>query len=65
MNQVNIGSDNGLSLFQCKAIISTIARILSIGPLEVKFSDILVKNWTFFIQENAFDIANPWNGEMS
>ena len=37
-----IGSDNGLSPGRRQAIIWTNAEILSIGPLQTKFSEILI-----------------------
>ena len=43
MNQVSIGSDNGLSPIRRQAIIWTNAGLLSIGPLETNFSEILIK----------------------
>ena len=42
-----IGSDNGLSPGQCRAIIWTIAGILLIGPLGTNFSEILIGIQTF------------------
>ena len=42
-----IGSDNGLSLGRCQAIIWTDAGILLIGSLEIKFSEILIEIHTF------------------
>ena len=38
-----IGSDNGLSLGRCQAIIWTNAGILLIGPLGTNFSEILIE----------------------
>ena len=38
-----IGSDNGLSPGRRQAIIWTNAGVLSIGPLETNFSEILIK----------------------
>ena len=52
MNQVSIGSDNGLAPIRCQAIIYTNAGLLSIGPLGTNFSEILIKIH-FFIYENA------------
>ena len=43
VNQVSIGSDNGLSPIWCQASISTNAKILSIGPLGTNFSEILIR----------------------
>ena len=42
MNQVSIGSDNGLSPIQRQAIIWTNAGLLSIGHLGTIFSEILI-----------------------
>ena len=53
MNQVSIGSDNGLSPIPPQAIIWTDAGLLSIRPLETVFSEILTKNTKLFIHENA------------
>ena len=43
VNQVNIGSDNGLTPGWCQAIFWTSAELLSIGPLGTNFSKILIK----------------------
>ena len=49
-----IGLDNGLSPDRSQAIIWTTGRILSIGPLGTKLSEILtIHNSYIFIQENA------------
>ena len=45
--QTIIGSDNGLSLGRCQAIIWTNAGILPTGPLGTNFSDILIEMNTF------------------
>ena len=50
MNQVSIGSDNGLSPIRWQAIIWTNAGLLSIEPLGTNFIEILIK-----IEENAFE----------
>ena len=42
-----IGSDNGLAPFRSQAIIWTNAGILLIGPLGIKFNEILVVTNTF------------------
>ena len=42
-----IGSDNGLSLGRCQAIIWTNAGILLIGPIGTNFSEILSEIHTF------------------
>ena len=47
MNQVNIGSDNSLSLIRCHAIIETNAELLLIEPLGTKFIEILMKIQNF------------------
>ena len=47
MSRVSIGSDNGMSPIRRQAIISTSARLLSIGPLGTNFSEIVVTNRTF------------------
>ena len=43
MNQVDIGSNNGLSPIRCQATIWTNAGILLIGPLGTYFNEILIK----------------------
>ena len=49
MNQVSIGSDNGLLPIQHQAIILTNAGLLSIRPLGTNFSEILItiQNFSF------------------
>ena len=47
MIRVSIGSDNGLSPIRYKAVIWTNAWLLSIGPLETFFSEILTKIHNF------------------
>ena len=42
-----IGSDNGLSLGRCQAIIWTSAGILLIGPLGTNLGEILIRIYTF------------------
>ena len=54
-NLTIIGSDNGLSPDRRQAIIWTNAGILLIGPLGTNFSEILIKNYNIFFQENAFE----------
>ena len=44
---ISIGSDNGLSPGQRQAIIRTNIGLLSIGPLETNFSEILIEIHTF------------------
>ena len=46
-NLTIIGSDNGLSPGRRQAIIWTNAGILLVGPLEIKFSEILIEIQTF------------------
>ena len=46
-----IGSDNGLSPGRRQAIIWTIAAILLIGPLELNFSEMLIKINTFSLKK--------------
>ena len=50
-----IGSDNGLSPGRHQAIIWTNAGILLIRILGTNFTEILIKNWYIFIEENAFE----------
>ena len=47
MNQVNVGSDKGLSPIRRQAIIWTNAGLLSIAPLGTNFSEILTKTQNF------------------
>ena len=47
VNQVRIGSDNGLSPIRRQAIIPTNAGLLSIRPLKTNFSEILIKIQNF------------------
>ena len=47
VNQVSIGSDNGLSPIRRQAIIWASAGLLSIGPLGTNFSEILTKIHNF------------------
>ena len=49
MNQISIGSDNGLSPIRRRAIIWTCAVLLAIEPFGTNFSDILAK-----IQTSSF-----------
>ena len=53
MNQVCIGSDNGLAPVRRQAIISTNVQILSSGPLGTNFSVFFNQNTKLFICENA------------
>ena len=50
-NLFSIGSDNGLSPALRQAIILTNAGILSIGPLETNFSEILIETQTFLLKK--------------
>ena len=52
VNRTSIDKDNGLSPIRRHAIIQTNARLMSIGPLRNKFSDILIQ-MHFFIDEIA------------
>ena len=75
VDQVSIGSDNGLSPIRCQAIIGTIARILSIGLIGTNFSDILIKIQNFSVTKTHLkklsakwqpfcpggDELTPWN----
>ena len=69
MNQVNIGSDNGLLLIQCQAIIWTSAGLLLIGPLGKNF--ILTRIQNFSLTKNASEniicekMASLSSGEIS
>ena len=47
MNQVSIGSDNGLSPIRRQAIIWPSAVLLSFGPLGTSISEIIIKIWNF------------------
>ena len=47
MNQIGIGSDNGLSPIRRQAIIWTSAGLLSIGPLGTSFSQIRIQIQNF------------------
>ena len=53
-------SDDVLSPIRRQAIISTNDGLLSDGPLRKKFSEMLVKNQIFLIQENAFEWVKAW-----
>ena len=54
-NLTIIGSDNGLSPSQRQAVIWINARILLIGPLGKKFSEILIGIQTFSLKKIAFE----------
>ena len=49
VNQVSIGSDNGLSPIRLEAVIWTSAGLLSIGPVGRNFSEILTKIQNFSV----------------
>ena len=52
ISKINIiGLDNGLSPGRSQAIISTNVEMLSIGPLEINFSAILIEIKTFSFQK--------------
>ena len=52
ISKINIiGLDNGLSPGRSQAIISTNVEMLSIGPLEINFSAILIEINTFSFQK--------------
>ena len=53
-----MGSDNGLSPGRHQAIIWTNAEILLIGPLETKFSEILIKIHTFSFKKIHFKMSS-------
>ena len=57
MNWVNIGSDNGLSPVCRQAIIWTNAGLLSIGPMETNFSDILIAILSFSFKKIYLKIS--------
>ena len=72
MNWISIGSGNGLSSVQRKAIAWTYAELLSIGPIGTNFSENLNQNSNISIQQNAFENVvcmqhggHPVQGEMS
>ena len=54
----NIGSDNGLLLARCQAIIWTNAVILLIGPLGANFSEISIKIKTFSFKKMHLKISS-------
>ena len=53
-----IGSDNGLSPGRRQAIIWTNAGILLIGPLGTKFSEILIKIYTFSFKKINLKVSS-------
>ena len=58
VNRVSIGSDNGLSPIRHQAIISTNAGLLTIGPLGITCSDILVKMQNFSFTKMHLKISS-------
>ena len=58
VNQVSIGSDNGLSPILHQAITWTNARILSIGPLWTNSSEILIEIHIFSLNKMHLWISN-------
>ena len=55
-----IGSDNGLSVGRCQAIIWTNAGILLNEPLATNFSKILTQICTFSFKKINFKMAGKW-----
>ena len=55
VNLTIIGSNNGVLLARCRAIIWTNAWILLIGPLGTNFCEILIEIHTFSFQQIAFE----------
>ena len=60
VNQVSIGSDNGLSPIRRQAIIYTNAGLLSIRPLGTNFSEILIQIQNFSFM--GMNLKILWNG---
>ena len=62
VNQVSIGSDNGLLPIRHQAIIWNIAGLLSVGPLGTNFSEILTKiqNFKFTNMHLKISSAKRW-----
>ena len=62
MNLASSGSDNGLLVIQRHAIIWTNAGLLSIGPLGINFSAILIKipNFSFTKMHLQISSAKWW-----
>ena len=58
VNQVSIGSDNGLSPIRRQAIIWTNAVLLSIGPLGTHLSEILIKIQNFSLTKMHLKILS-------
>ena len=53
-----IGSDNGLSLGRCQAIIWTNAGILLIEPLATNFSESLIEILTFSFKKMCLNVSS-------
>ena len=62
--QIIIGSDNSLSPGQRQAIIWTNAGILSIGPLETNFSEILIEIYTFSLKKMHLKMSGKWRSNI-
>ena len=58
MNQVSIGSNNGLLPGRCQAIIWTNAGILLIGPLGANFTGIFIKIQDFSFTKMQLKISS-------
>ena len=54
VNWFSIGLGNGLSPVRCQAIVWTNADWSSNGPLETKFSEIVIMIQTFSLKKIAF-----------
>ena len=57
-NLTIIGSDNGLSPYQCHAIVWTNAGILLIGPLGTNFSEFSIEILTFSFKKMHFKVSS-------
>ena len=55
-----IGSDNGLAPGRPKAIIWTNSGTLLIGPLGIKFSEILTEIITFSLKKMHLKVSAKW-----
>ena len=68
---VSIGSDNGLSPIRHQAITWTNSGLLSIGPLETRFSEILIKIRNFWFMKMHLKMSSAkrplfcWRGCIS
>ena len=58
MNQVSIGSDNGLAPIRRQAIILTYAGLLSTGTLPTNFTEILIKIQNFSFMKMHMKISS-------